>query len=131
MPIYRLSQTSAFQLDEIHDLAEAFEAICGELNLGEDDKASRERVAVCVMDCAERGSLDPLQIRALVLARLKLNSSRGLESSRAQPQRPVSFHGRFRVVECDADSVHDESWRSDVQAEMPRPRRLAIGGKAH
>jgi hypothetical protein len=68
MPIYGLLHNAAFEPSEVEALAEAFEIICGHLNVTLNNDPLRDLVARKVIDLAERGTRDPQDICVLVLA---------------------------------------------------------------
>jgi hypothetical protein len=73
MPLYRLMQNAGFEPVQIEAMAYAFEAICHERKLRPvADDALREVVAQKVIEFAQRGERDPMRLRDLASAAIKL-----------------------------------------------------------
>ncbi len=66
MLIHRLLENTPFGPTDVESMAQAFEAICAQLNIRGADE--RELVARKVINCAKRGTLDSQDIRKMVLS---------------------------------------------------------------
>ena len=66
MLIHRLLVNTAFGPTDVEAIAQAFEAICTQLDIKGADE--REVIARRVIDCAKRGTLDSQDIRKIVLS---------------------------------------------------------------
>jgi len=62
MPIYRLLQNTSFGPEHISIIAAAFESVCRELHLAEREDPLRDLVAEKILECAQKGELDPAQL---------------------------------------------------------------------
>jgi hypothetical protein len=71
MPIYRLLQSSSFDHDLVETLTSVFEEMSCELGLAAVEDALRDTLARVIIQCAQRGMRDPLQIRQCAYASLK------------------------------------------------------------
>jgi hypothetical protein len=71
MPIYRLLQNTSFDRDLIETLTSVFEEMSRELGLAAVEDAVRDTLARVIIQCAEQGIRDPLQIRQCAHALLK------------------------------------------------------------
>ena len=71
MPIYRLLQNTSFDRDLIEALTSVFEEMSRELGLAAVEDALRDTLARVIIQCAQRGIRDPLQIRQCAYASLK------------------------------------------------------------
>ena len=66
MLIHRLLVNTAFGPTDVEAMAQAFEAICTQLDIKRADE--REVIARRVIDCAKRGTLDSQDIRKMVVS---------------------------------------------------------------
>ena len=67
MPLYRLLENSAFTPEMIAVMSVAFEDVCKSLGLAERTDPLRDLVARKVIECAQTGVRDPVQLRDKVL----------------------------------------------------------------
>lgn len=63
MPIYRLLQNSAFGPEHVKILTTAFDDVCRDLGLAAREDALRDIVARAIIECAQRGVRDPVELR--------------------------------------------------------------------
>ena len=66
MLIHRLLGNTPFGPTDVESMAQAFEAICAQLDKKRADE--REGIARRVINCAKRGTLDSQDIRKMVLS---------------------------------------------------------------
>jgi len=71
MPIYRLLQNTSFDRELIEMLTLVFEDISRELGLAAIEDALRDTLARAIIQCAEQGLRDPLEIRRCAYGVLK------------------------------------------------------------
>jgi hypothetical protein len=76
MAIYRLLQQAAFTPEDIALLVKAYEDCLGVLNLADQPDAKTETVARAIIEIAQTGVRDPVQIRERVVARFGSASGR-------------------------------------------------------
>jgi len=76
MAIYRLLQQSAFTPEDVVLLVKAYEDCLRVLNLADQPAAKTETVARAVIEIAQTGVRDPVQIRERVVAQLGSISGR-------------------------------------------------------
>jgi hypothetical protein len=62
-----LREQNAFDPEATSAMSAAFDTICRELKLPENDVHGREAVAVQIIELARRGETDPAKLRDLVL----------------------------------------------------------------
>jgi hypothetical protein len=70
MAIYRLLQHTAFTPEDIALLVKAYEDCLNALNLADQPDSKTEAVARAVIEIAQTGVRDPVQIRERVMAQL-------------------------------------------------------------
>ena len=63
MPIYRLLGNTIFDQELIDLMVSVFETVSQEIGLAQKQDAIREFVAKAIIDCAERGIRDPVEMR--------------------------------------------------------------------
>jgi hypothetical protein len=63
MAIYRLLQNTNFETEDIAVMAAVFEDLCVELGLAQREDPLRDMVARKVIECAQMGERDPVQLR--------------------------------------------------------------------
>jgi hypothetical protein len=71
MPIYRLLQNTSYDRELIEMLTSVFEDISRELGLAAIEDALRDTLARAIIQCAEKGIRDPLEIRRCAYGVLK------------------------------------------------------------
>jgi len=71
MPIYRLLQNTSYDRELIEMLTSVFEDISRELGLAAIEDALRDTLARAIIQCAEQGIRDPLEIRRCAYGVLK------------------------------------------------------------
>jgi hypothetical protein len=76
MAIYRLLQHTAFTPEDIALLVNAYEDCLGALNLADQPDSKTEAVARTIIEIAQTGVRDPMQIRERVVARFGPAASR-------------------------------------------------------
>jgi hypothetical protein len=76
MAIYRLLQHTAFSPEDISLLVKAYEDCLGALKLPNQPDTKTEAVARAVIEIAQTGVRDPVQIRERVVARIGPGSGR-------------------------------------------------------
>jgi len=76
MAIYRLLQHTAFTPEDIALLVKAYEDCLRALNLADQPDTKTEAVARAIIEIAQTGVRDPVQIRERVVARLGPASER-------------------------------------------------------
>ena len=72
MPIYRLLQNTTFEPEHVTLMTDAFEDVCRELRLAVREDALRDIVAKTIIECAQRGIRDPLELRQCARDAVKL-----------------------------------------------------------
>jgi hypothetical protein len=63
MRIYRLFRDAPFDAEHIELMTSAFEDVSRQLGLERREDAIRDIVARAILECAERGIRDPIEIR--------------------------------------------------------------------
>ncbi len=63
MPIYRLLQNSPFDPEHIEMMVATFEKVSEELGLALKEDAIRDLVAKGIIECAQKGIRDPVEMR--------------------------------------------------------------------
>ena len=63
MPIYRMLQNSSFPPEHVAVMTAAFEDVCRTLRLAQREDPFRDLVAKAIIECAEKGELDPIRLR--------------------------------------------------------------------
>ncbi len=63
MPIYRLLQNRPFDPEHIDLMVAAFEKVSVELGLAQKEDAIRDLVAKAIIECAQKGIRDPVEMR--------------------------------------------------------------------
>jgi hypothetical protein len=66
MLVHRLLENTPFGPTDVESMAQAFEAICSQLDKKRADE--REVIARRIINCAKRGTLDSQDIRKMVLS---------------------------------------------------------------
>ena len=63
MRIYHLFRDAPFDADHIELMSSAFEDVSKQLRLGRREDAIRDIVAKAILECAQRGIRDPIEMR--------------------------------------------------------------------
>jgi hypothetical protein len=63
MRIYHLFRDAPFDDEDIELMTSAFENVSGQLGLGRREDAIRDIVARAILECAQRGIRDPIELR--------------------------------------------------------------------
>jgi hypothetical protein len=63
MRIYHLFRDAPFDADHIELMSSAFEDVSKQLGLGRREDAIRDIVAKAILECAQRGIRDPVEMR--------------------------------------------------------------------
>ena len=70
MRIYHLFRDAPFDADHIELMSSAFEDVSKQLGLGRREDAIRDIVAKAILECAQRGIRDPIEMREVRARRL-------------------------------------------------------------
>jgi hypothetical protein len=63
MPVYRLFRNMPFDPEYINLMVTTFETVSDELNLAQKEDAIRDLVAKAIIECAQKGIRDPVEMR--------------------------------------------------------------------
>jgi hypothetical protein len=74
MAIYRLLQQSAFTPEQIRPMVEAYEDCLRILNLADRSDSITEMIAKSIIEIAQTGERDPVQMRRLALKSIGIAS---------------------------------------------------------
>lgn len=71
MPVYRLFKNKPFEPEALAAMTRAYTDVCRELGLDDGDRRRTNAVAKKVIEFAQRGDRDPVQLRDHVLQALQ------------------------------------------------------------